>query len=318
MVVITIIGILIALLLPAVQAAREAARQVQCKNNLKQLALGCLDHEQHIGYFPTGGWGFLWVGDPDRGVNQNQPGGWIYNILPFIEQQAIHDLGVGDTNQANRQAAAAVMVGTPLAVFSCPTRRKSIAYPNSLSWQMYNYGHFLAPPSGRSDYAACMGDTSEPCGTGPDSLQQGDSSTYDWTYGGWCLPQLFTGISYRRSKVPVSWIRDGLSNTYLAGEKWCNPDWYETGVDPADDQNAYLGFDGDVERLGNTSYPPLQDQEGLVGTTWSSCFGSAHSNGFHMAFCDGSVQMMNYSLDPVIHGYLANRDDGHAVDGKKF
>ena len=95
LVVITIIGILIALLLPAVQAAREAARQTQCKNNLKQLALGCLNHDSATGRFPCGGWGFSWTGDADRGNDWRQPGGWIYNILPYIEQQPLHDMGAG-------------------------------------------------------------------------------------------------------------------------------------------------------------------------------------------------------------------------------
>ena len=79
LVVITIIGILVALLLPAVQGARESARQMQCKDNLKQLALGCLNHESLTKRFPTGGWGFGWTGDADRGTDWHQPGGWIYN-----------------------------------------------------------------------------------------------------------------------------------------------------------------------------------------------------------------------------------------------
>ena len=95
LVVITIIGILIALLLPAVQAAREAARRVQCSNHLKQLALGAVNHESANGYLPTGGWGNLWVGDADRGFGAPQPGAWTFNVLPFIEMQELHDLGMG-------------------------------------------------------------------------------------------------------------------------------------------------------------------------------------------------------------------------------
>ena len=89
LVVITIIAILIALLLPAVQAAREAARQTQCRNNIKQVAIGCLNHEQLFGRFPCGGWGCRWTGDADQGNDRRQPGGWIYNVLPFVEQRCM-------------------------------------------------------------------------------------------------------------------------------------------------------------------------------------------------------------------------------------
>ena len=87
LVVITIIGILIALLLPAVQAAREAARQAQCQNNVKQLAPGRPKPRVGLWVLSHRRLGYRWLGHPDRGFDQSQPGGWIYNVLPFVEQE---------------------------------------------------------------------------------------------------------------------------------------------------------------------------------------------------------------------------------------
>ena len=128
LVVIAIIGILIALLLPAIQAAREAARRSQCKNNLKQMGLAAQNHLSTQKCFPSGGWGFLWVGDPDRGYGSNQPGGWQYSILPFIDQRQIREVGKGlSVNQ--KYDALAEMQAYALPTFNCPTRRGATVGP---------------------------------------------------------------------------------------------------------------------------------------------------------------------------------------------
>ena len=129
---ITIIGVLVALLLPAIQAAREAARRVQCVNNLKQIALAALSHERSQGYYPSGGWALNWVGDPLRGFGRNQPGGWIYSLLPYMEQESLWRLpDDGDVANitAQQKQNAAMMIQTPLAMMNCPSRRPSRAYP---------------------------------------------------------------------------------------------------------------------------------------------------------------------------------------------
>jgi prepilin-type N-terminal cleavage/methylation domain-containing protein len=87
LVVIAIIAILIGLLVPAVQAVRESAARTQCMNNLKQIGIAFHNHHDRYRFLPSGGWGFLWVGDADRGAGANQPGSWIFHILPFLEQE---------------------------------------------------------------------------------------------------------------------------------------------------------------------------------------------------------------------------------------
>ncbi len=97
LVVIAIIGVLVSLLLPAVQNAREAGRRTQCMNNLKQLGLAAQQNLEKLRRFPSGGWGPQWIGDPDRGNSIKQPGGWVYQLLPYMEQQALYDYGQGAT-----------------------------------------------------------------------------------------------------------------------------------------------------------------------------------------------------------------------------
>jgi prepilin-type N-terminal cleavage/methylation domain-containing protein len=128
LVVIVIIGILIALLLPAIQAARESARRLQCSGHLKQLGTAALTHQSAQNFYPSGGWGWLWVGDPDRGFSTRQPGGWIYNLLPYMEMGSIHDLTKGKIGPA-RKAAGKKLCEMPIEIVNCPSRRQAALIP---------------------------------------------------------------------------------------------------------------------------------------------------------------------------------------------
>jgi prepilin-type N-terminal cleavage/methylation domain-containing protein/prepilin-type processing-associated H-X9-DG protein len=340
LVVITIIGILIALLLPAVQAAREAARRAQCTNNLKQLALGCIAHESATGRYPTDGWGWGWTGDADRGNDWHQPGGWIYNILPYIEQQPLHDLGMGISpwNDSAKKDANARRMQTPLNAFYCPTRRPAVAYPY-LDWSPANAnqpGTGNGAPVGHTDYAGNGGDNF----TNPDvPFPALWSSIY--TQGGPTDPsqvenppgqmtaaarttfanvaKFATGIIFCGSQIRASDVTDGTSNTYLVGEKYACPDAYFTCGDGCDNGDAFQGENADVARwsgLTATSlYQLIQDTPGNYN---SYAFGSAHANSLNMAFCDGSVQAIAYSIDLETHRCLCNRMDDQPVDPKKL
>ena len=118
--VMAIIGVLTALILPAVQAARESSRRTACKSHLAQLAKGMIQHESQHGYFPTGGWSENWLGTPDRSTDSGQPGGWTFTVLPFIEEVVLQD-SVAAAGTA--QIAYSNLCVTPVSPFSCPSRR---------------------------------------------------------------------------------------------------------------------------------------------------------------------------------------------------
>jgi prepilin-type N-terminal cleavage/methylation domain-containing protein len=338
LVVITIIGILIALLLPAVQAAREAARRLQCQNNLKQLALGCLSHESATGRYPTGGWGWGWTGDADRGNDWRQPGGWQYNILPYIEQQPLHDLGLGlnSSTTPTKEEANSQRLVTALTAFYCPTRRQAIPYP---TFAPVVNAASLPPATGRSDYVANGGDYYTDPGNpipptwssyagntaaGPTDVTQVESTPGQMTENARTnfanVGRYATGIAYCGSMVTAADVSDGTSNTYLLGEKYLNPDFYTTGWDMGDNQATLTGDNEDVSRWTgvNSSIPLLAPQPDTPGSALQWLFGSAHSGSFHMAFCDASVQQISYMIDPTVHKRLGNRMDGIPIDSKRL
>ena len=303
LVVIAIIGILIALLLPAVQAAREAARVMQCGNQLKQMGLAWHSHEEAHGYFPGGGWGAHWVGDPDRGSGRRQPGGWIFQQLPFIEQNQLYELGQGEPRTRKMQLAAQV-IATPLSFMNCPSRRLAIAYPMIPTHANSTHTDLAT----RSDYAACAGDNawSEPYSWEPATLAEGDSPDAQWGQP----PNEFrdyNGVCYERSEVSIAEVSDGTSNTYMVGEKYLNPDHYATGEDPSDDWSMYSGHQDDQFRVTHTNWPPKRDRPGLLDRC---SFGSNHSSIWQVALCDGSVRAISFTIDKEVHRRLGNRRDG--------
>jgi prepilin-type N-terminal cleavage/methylation domain-containing protein len=288
LVVIAIIAILIGLLLPAVQKVRESAARVKCMNNLKQMGLGLHQCVDTNGYFPTGGWGWNWQGDPARGVGMKQPGGWIYSILPFIEQTSLYNL---PPTPARSQSTVPIMM--------CPSRRNNIAYPNAGNYTYYNMTA-VSPTFARSDYAGCAGDANmDEVDGGPSSYAQGDDPNY-WL-GRASIDSQFTGVFYPHSAMKTRDISKGLTNQILLGEKYLNPNNYTTGADPSDNECYFVGMDNDIARC--TFSTPIQDKPGLQDTFR---FGSAHPIGLNIVLGDGSTRMMTYSVDPTVWSVMGN------------
>lgn len=292
---IAVISLLIALLLPAVMRAKEAARRVQCQNHLKQIGTAVLLHHDSQRHFPTGGWGYRWIGDSDRGFGTGQPGGWIYNSLPFLEQEALRKVGQGRQTPEKRLAATELLT-IPIQLFYCPSRRAASTYPYEGNYPLFNAN--MPPLVAKSDYAVNGGDHKIKGGPGPPSLDRRASREYEWPD-----TSAFNGIATVRSTLRLPDVRDGASNTYLAGEKGRLRRF--TGRRIGDDQSLYLGDDADIRRW--TLIPPIRDS-GRKAT--SESFGSPHPAGCQFVFCDGSVRLVAYHIAERIHQRLGNRRDG--------
>lgn len=336
LVVIAIIGVLVALLLPAVQAAREAARRSQCVNNLKQIGLGFLNHESSHKFYPTSGWSPWHVGDPEMGAGREQPGGWMYQILPFIERQQVHQLP-SDGNKgaitALQRAGAVKLQATAIEVFNCPSRRPPLSEPFGIpqpTWTPRNSDR--VENVARADYAACGGDNQR----GMDYQLEGQytadphddkwaplAQQVQWTfvpippYG---MPQPHfawppidgqSGVNMLVEIAPKQ-VPDGTTNTYMVGEKFLDSLAYsgDGTLNGGDNHSFSSGWDWDTQRFATPEWPPLPD---TPNANFYQMFGSAHPAAWHALLCDGSVRGASYDIDVTAHMRLANRFDGEVV-----
>ncbi|MDR3632583.1 MAG: DUF1559 domain-containing protein [Isosphaeraceae bacterium] len=350
LVVIAIIAVLIGLLLPAVQSAREAARRTQCTNNLKQIGLGMLNFENVNTYMPQG----PYDGDPNAvttsgaadstGYPQNgaccnaaSPNGWnqFFKILPYMEQQQVYNLAnfsvpaIYQNRPANYDGETTVSeVAIPW--FYCPSRRMN-----------YKSGTNPATATSRNDYAGCAGFLF--------------GSMYGCSNGNW-IPAppnggtpndgLLTSSTYNRgnvagSKGAIVWgglgaVRrladfvDGTSNSIIAGEK--SLPWQVFGGDGGDNemwQNS--GWDEDCVRF---HFPPIADAVAppyygicnnppnpyvsSTGTVWRKMFGSSHPSGTNVLLTDGSVRSIKFTVSPDAFRKLSVIDDQGVIDADSY
>ncbi len=348
LVVIAIIGILVALLLPAIQAARESARRTQCENQLKQIGLALHNHVDALRVFPTGGSEFN--ADIADYVSNGKPYGpdkqglsWAYQILPYMEEGAIQRL------TTNVQLQAVV-----LPIYVCPSRRTA-TMAQTTSANVSNQWVFLA------DYAAAQPCTIQcpldrpGCANLPpydprDSVpltKAGYNKNAPSFWGGRFQNkplardyEVYDGVIVRSAwhrtlerflrsfPAPTTFakITDGTSHTFLIGEKYVRPDLYEGGS-WSDDKGWSDGWDLDVMR--STCFQPYQDSD-PIGYSFTPLnvqnadifgheadvyyFGSAHTAGFNSIFADGSVHMLSFDIDVVLLNSLGTRAGEEVID----
>ena len=314
LVVIAIIGVLVALLLPAIQAAREAARRSQCSNNLKQMGLALHNYHDTYNSFPAGAWVFNTAGtapapsttDCTSGNGRRAP--WSVAILPFMELQSLYDecemtrdfIGSNGDTTTNEGRNRAVWQ-TRVATYQCPS------FPARSN------------PNNHSNYFGVMGG--------------GDTAL------GYCqsdnVGRRFyrNGVLYQNSSTRMADIIDGTANTFLVGEQR-----YQTLSGARTDAHR-MGW-ASTNRGGNSATTgtlaaaqlPINIFAGHGGThdtTWGSSqvnpappgangmaqrtFGSLHPGGCHFVMADGTVRFLTENVDLNLYYYLAIRDDGQAI-----
>jgi prepilin-type N-terminal cleavage/methylation domain-containing protein/prepilin-type processing-associated H-X9-DG protein len=339
LVVIAIIGILVALLLPAIQAAREASRRSQCKNHLRQIAVACLNHEGTHKCFPRGGWGWHWMGDPDLGYSGRQPGGWIFQAAPYLEEVDVRYVG-GGLPPADKAKALKLQMSAVIPVFICPTRRAPIALtartPDGKYTELDTAGNEKPPYNSeipdtlaKTDYAINGGTGQSPSTQaggfpplGGPPLATDCAGRYPNCAGiagdFAAIQSSWNGISTKMTGARMGQITDGTSKTALVGEKALPPKFYETGYgegnhyasnNGGDNSSMYQGYDIDNTRWIGPKPEQDNDNNDFVAVA-DRRFGSAHTGSMNLAMCDGSVQAIDYDIEQKVWGTYGARDDG--------
>jgi prepilin-type N-terminal cleavage/methylation domain-containing protein/prepilin-type processing-associated H-X9-DG protein len=304
LVVIAIIAILVTLLLPAVQAAREAARRTQCFNNLKQIGLGILNYNSARSEFPTGGTE-PWHDQGDATSLYGKGYGWMVQILPYVEDTALQNISKG---YGEGDRALDLMVRrTPVSLYFCPSRRENVVRIIPTSAEDCGQGCAL------NDYAGA---------TPTNELNPQSPSHEPWFWQGVTHGTVVPGKKYRgviartiaSSACRDKDITDGHSKTIVAGEKRVYTNRYSLG-DWHDDIGWTDGWDPDIMRY--TGYRPgpdiAQGAPSDPGGNIGYHFGAAHRSGFNTVFADGHVTQIPYEIDLVTFNAMGHRSDGLTI-----
>lgn len=301
LVVITIIGVLIALLLPAVQAAREAARRVQCVNNLKQMALALHNYHDELGSFP-----------PTTIRHKQDPFcdacgyGALYTfrtmILPQLEQRPVFDsinfsyemspFGVGDIQGVPLNTTAAA---TAIETYICPTEglKRTDGYGKGNSNITIPHANYMAS-AGVTIKPGCI-----------------------WPVCACDVANATEGAMYEYGVVKMNDIKDGLSNTLLLGEVGNGGDWF-AGWTSTVQRVASAGINRTWPNIPGTCFAYPDQNVPLSGPQAQIAFGSYHPGGANFAFCDGSVKFLKQTTDLRVLSGLGTRAGGEVVSSADY
>lgn len=298
LVVVAIIGILVGLLLPAVQAAREAAHRMECSNNLRQIGISLHNYHDSFGAFPMGN-----VVRMSPTILSGDGWTWQARILPFIEQSALYNSvsPVLGTDSGQWDSPEQLLAGrdTKIGFFQCPS-------------------HFNFVPSNTSKNKYQLSTYNGVCGTTTFNDDELDQPT-DIGYRG-------DGIFFMNSSVRISDVIDGTSNTLMVAE-------VQDELNGAPNSNRMPGSDRKYNFAdGSDNNPPTDITEYLVGmepnapinanTRDASGFfdnngeyaGSYHPGGAHFCLADGSVRFVPEIINMTVYMGLASRSGGEAVN----
>lgn len=280
LVVIAIIGVLVAMLLPAIQAAREAARRCSCTNNISQLGLAAHNFEFNFEVLPPG------VTD-EKGPIRNEAEGkhvsWVVKILPFVEENSLYrlfDQSAGAYAVANAEVRAA-----PIPLLQCPSDNEGYDYPSDPDEP--------AKPA-RSSYAGCHHDVEAPI----------DANNH--------------GLLFLNSRIRFDDIYDGSSKTILLGEMFERENslgWVSGTRSTLRNTGKIESFRRFLPQAQQAE-TARADQE-VPGSLHVGGFGSNHSGGVvQIVFADGSVRAITEDMDPKVLQLLGNRADGEIIKGE--
>ncbi len=285
LVVIAIIGILIALLLPAVQSARNAARRMSCGNNVRQLAIALLNHESAIRRFPPG--------SRLRTVDKRVGWSWRVKVLSYIEQTQLYE-------QIDPQPDGSVSSFSPfrsmrLSAFVCPSAPIQEEGPT-----VRQYSHYASiSGAGKGGHRMILENTS--CG---------DSDT--------------DGIMYPNSRTRMKHIRDGTTKTLLIGERtyvfrdWISGATKDGGTQPTmicsgSSKNIRYPINADTDQFGNyvgDFAAPQETRKILLNDLY---FGSDHQGGAQFGYADGSVHFLSDTIDFTVYQDMATKAGGEII-----